>query len=253
MAACGGGDNQDTNKDVITKIVASIVDCDGVSTLINASEEYTGGSDYLELAALELVWGALQSIIIQELEIQKEQAIAVFETSIDVMSYLKSVDAKQSSGVLDNIFITRDRLVRQNYLTTEYCIQNETCVCKYLDVFKKHDGTWIDRGETVTQRATRLFTRCHTKKLLVNGDADFEILLPFFAFALKQHAENQCVQRNCIQFLDASCSVVRDKNIIKRLGVMKSLAAILLTSNARIDDDFKKIVGVLIGKIAALV
>ena len=263
-------DNHGNTEDTVTKIHASIVDYDGINTLINASEEYIGGDDFYQLYALWNIWGALRNISAldsDKKEISKEQAIAVFETGIDVMFDLKTVDTSwencpsggrpknlkkrglPSNCVLEHVFCTLNSLVHQGYLTTEYCIQNKTIVGKCLDVFKKNEGTWIDRGEAVTKWATSMFICCYNKRLLC--DSDYEILLPFYAYALKQHAANKDIRNHAIGFFSRSCAAVHDKNIIKQSGVME-LLAVVLGSN-EIDNDNKKKVGVLIGKIAALV
>ena len=255
-AACGGVEViAVANKDIVIKIVTSIVEYNGVNILINASEEYIGGEDESQLAALVYVWGALRNIFTgpaEELEIQTEAAIAVFETGIDVMSHLKSVDTPNSNYALGNIFITLSVLVKHDYITTDYCIQNNSIISKCLDVLKKNDGTWIDRGETVTKFAIILFYRFEKEGLLVNGDSDYEILLPFLAFALKQHATNQSVRNCALEMFDVSCATIVDKTILKGSGAMESLAALLQMSNAEIDNDCKTAVGLLIGKIAAL-
>ena len=248
------GLNQSANKDIATKILASIVDYDGVNTLINASEEYIDKDEdsISQITALENVWGALRNIIAYGSKMSKEQAIAVFETGMDVMSFLKAFDTALSNLGLEHIFATLRSLVRQGTCigtwTTDYFLQNITTISKCLDVFKKNDGTWIDRGEAVTDWAMELFRRCSIQHLFVNGDSDYEMLLPFYAFSLKQHAANKNVRHNAIILFRESCNAVNDKNIIKQSGVMESLA-VFLGSN-EIDDDKKTYVGTLIGKIA---
>ena len=244
-------DDHGNTEDIVTKIVASIVDYDGINTLISAIEEFTDLGGALKLAGLENVLGALRNVIANGSEISKEHRIAVFETCIDVMPHLKSIDATLSNVGLGHIFVTLSNLVRQGSVTTDYFRHSLTIVSKCLDVFKKNDGTWIDRGETVTDWAIVFFIRCYPKRLRVNDDSDYETLLHFYTFALKQHAANTHVRGNVIRFFRKSCTAVHDKNIIKQSGVMESLA-LFLGSN-EIDDDKKKEVGVLIGKIAALV
>ena len=119
-------------------------------------------------------------------------------------------------------------------------------------ILKKDDGAWIDLDETVTHSAIILFYRFEKEGLLVNGDSDYEILLPFLAFALKQHATNQSIREYALYMFDESCATIHDKTILKGSGAMESLFALLQMSNAEIDNDCKTAVGLLIGKIAAL-
>ena len=77
------GENN-VNEDITKKIATSLVECDGINTLINASEEYSGGDDASQLEALWAVSCALQNIsckmhLMEDL-IKKDQAIALFDT-----------------------------------------------------------------------------------------------------------------------------------------------------------------------------
>jgi hypothetical protein len=85
------------NKEIATKIADSLMDCDGINTLIHASKEYAGGDDIPQLKALNGIWNALRNITCKKDAmkdtINKDQAIALFDTGIDDISQLKSVDA----------------------------------------------------------------------------------------------------------------------------------------------------------------
>ena len=92
--------------------------------------------------------------------------------------------------------------------------------------------------------------RCRRKGNLLNGDSDYELILSFYAFALKTFGTDKVIRASGIRFLSASFSFVRNKNIIKRSKCMEALG-FLLGSNA-IDEDEKREVGALIGTIATL-
>ena len=243
------------NKDIILKILAFAVDSGGLDTLINASEEYNGGDDILQLTALADVWHALLSIY-QQLPfekdiIAKEKANALFETGIDVLSHFKlAVIDNISSNVLMIIFRTFRKIVVKNYVTKDF-IQNNNCISKCLDVFKKNDGTWKDdKGdEHPARKAILFFKSCHYYGLL-NGDSDYELIFGFFAFALKTFSTNKVIRDNGISFLNASFSFLYDIDILKQSGCLEALGSIL--GSNEIDADEKRIVSALIGRIGAL-
>ena len=127
----------------------AVVDYGGLDILINASEEYIGGNDTSELKALAAVWFALSNMYESDLEneIMKEKANAVFETGIDVLSHLKLVVIDEGSSiVVGNILYTFALIIGNKYVTKDF-IQNNNCISKCVDVFKKNDGTWKDEKE----------------------------------------------------------------------------------------------------------
>ena len=82
------------NKDIAAKIAATLLDCDGIETLITASEDYTGGKDVPQLNALCSVWRALRntvSILTDNSLMNQKTASTIFDAGIDAMSQLKSV------------------------------------------------------------------------------------------------------------------------------------------------------------------
>ena len=245
-----------TNKDIALKILISALDYGGLDILINASEEYTGGEDRCQLSALASVWFAFTGIFSfgsENIIISKDKAIAVFETGIDVLSHLKSISNVDGSILprpLKQIFRTLRFIVEANYMTKD-CIQNNSCISKCLDVFKKNDGTWNDARDVEETKATSVLFSCMLKKKLLNGGSDFEMIITFFVFALKQFGMDKDVRGRGIEFFKKSCSVVHDKNIIKQSGVMESLGRLLTLDD--INEDEKNKIGGIIGTIAALV
>jgi len=243
------------NKDIILKILASALDYGGLDVLVNASEEYIGGNNAVELNALSAVWCALLHIYLLSLKnecIMKEKANAVFETGIDVFSHLKLVSiGNASSSLLGIIFNTLETIVRKQYVTKNF-IQTNHFISKCLDVFKKDNGTWKDDKEVFPQPAARAISFFSSWRYfdLFNGDSDYGMILSFCAFALKTFGTDKVIRNSGIRFLNASFSFVRNRNIIKRSGFMEALG-FLLGSN-EIDEDEKRRFGALIGKIATL-
>ena len=140
----------------------AVVDYGGLDILINASEEYIGGNNTLELHAAASVWCAFYNIYLLRSEneiIKKEKANAVFQTGIDVLPHLKLVLIDNvSSIVVGNILHTFSVIVRNKYVTKDF-IQNNNCISKCLDVLKKNDGTWKDNegDEHPAERAISFF------------------------------------------------------------------------------------------------
>lgn len=81
-------------------------------------------------------------------------------------------------------------------------------------------------------------------------DFDYELILPFCAFAFKIFGTKELIRESGIKLVGKSFAFVRDKNIIKRSGCMGALGS-LLGSNEIVEDEKQKI-GALIGKIAEL-
>jgi hypothetical protein len=108
-----------SNKDVATKIPATLMDCDGINTLIDASEEYTEGEDVPQLTAVNFIWRALRNITFK-INVTKD-TIALFDTGIDTISRLKSVPADDAfaSKTLEDVFYTLANLVDENYVIFE--------------------------------------------------------------------------------------------------------------------------------------
>ena len=75
------------NKDIAAKIAATLLDCDGIETLITASEDYTGGKDVPQLNALCSVWRALRktvSILTDNSLMNQKIASTIFDAGIDL-------------------------------------------------------------------------------------------------------------------------------------------------------------------------
>ena len=239
------------NKKIATKIVTSLMECDGINTLINASEEYNGGEDVPQLKALRFTWGALNNITSKmdamKDAINKYQAIALFDTGIDIISQLKSIDGGVASGTLGSVFGTLYNVVFCNYVTKKY-LQDKDILSKYLEVFKKDDGTWTCRSEIVMAGAITFINCCRSKKLL-DKSSDYEIILPLLVIGLKKYPTNDEIRRRSFYLIGSACSTVNDRKIIETSGVMEALVA-LLVSDA-INEAVRDKVRALIRKIIA--
>ena len=88
---------------VATKTVATLMDCGGINTLIDASEEYTEGEDVPQLTAVQFIWRALRNITFKKNAtkdtLSRYQSIALFDTGIDVISRIKSVPADDTQDL----------------------------------------------------------------------------------------------------------------------------------------------------------
>jgi hypothetical protein len=131
------------------------MECDWINTLINVSEEYTGGDDVTHLKALRCTWVALDKIISKTRVMEEDQKIALFDAGISVISQLKSVDGSIASITLLHVSCTF-----KNIHVTKKCFQDKDILSKCLEVFKKDDGTWTSRSEIVMARAIGFFYKC---------------------------------------------------------------------------------------------
>ena len=243
------GENK-VNEDIANKIATSLMECDGITALINASKEYSGGDDVPQLNALYPVWCALQNIsnkmyAIEDL-INKDQAIALFDTGIDIISQLKSVDGPKASSTLCRVFFTFSNIVSNDYVTKKY-FQDNDILSKCLEVFKK-DDVWTCQGEELLGSATRFFRSCCSRNLW-DKSSDFEMLLPLLVMALKEYPSNSWIRNEAMYMLDGACSLVTDKKIVERSGVVEVLGSLLNSDD--VDEADKNIVRYLIHKITA--
>ena len=221
------------NKDITTKIATTLVNYDGINTLIKASEEYTG-EDVRQLEAVHSVWLALRNIAAKKDVmvdvINTDQAIALFDAGIDVISQLKSVDGSTAAKILLQVFSVLKYIILDNYISKEY-FQDEKIFSKCLEVFK-HGETRTCGYEILLEYATRFFRSCHQKSLL-DQSSDYEMLLPLLVICLKTFSSNHRIQRISITLLCGACDMVNGRKIVERSGVMEPLAALLASSNIR--------------------
>ncbi|OEU08143.1 hypothetical protein FRACYDRAFT_250371 [Fragilariopsis cylindrus CCMP1102] len=231
-------DENKVNLEIATKIAASFVKCDGINTLINASEEYNGGEDVHELNALYFVWMALVNItafetdVMTEDVINKDQAIALFDTGIDVISQLKSVDGDVASEILEFVFETFFNVVSNDYVTKKN-FQDNDILSKCLEVVAKRmmrGETWTCRSENVIFGTILLFHTCCCKKLL-DRSSDYEILLPLLVMVLKVYPSNDEIRNKAMVVIQYACEFVNDRKIIERSGAMEVLGALLASDN----------------------
>ena len=108
------------------------MDCDGINTLIDASEEYTEGEDVPQLTAVHFIWRALRNITLKKNAtkdtLSRYQSIALFDTGIDVISRLKSVPADDAfaSKTMKDVFYTLESIVNANYdVNCRKCAMND--------------------------------------------------------------------------------------------------------------------------------
>ncbi|OEU18250.1 hypothetical protein FRACYDRAFT_236523 [Fragilariopsis cylindrus CCMP1102] len=227
------------NFEIETKIAASIMECDGITTLINASEEYNGGEDVPELNALCFVWKALDNItafgnnMIKEDGINEDQTIGLFDTGIDVISQLKSVDSDVASETLEFVFGVLDNCIKflRNFVTTKY-FQDKDALSKCLEVFKMDDDgdTWTCRSENTMEATILFFYTCYSKALL-DRSSDCEILLPLLVMVLKVYPSNDGIRHKAMCVIRHACSIVNDRKTIERSGAVEVLGALLASDN----------------------
>jgi hypothetical protein len=246
-------DENNVNFEIATKNLRSVMECDGINTLINASEEYNGGEDVPELNALHYVWKAFANITafedaIMEDAINEDQAIALFDTGIDVISQLKSVDGDVASETIEFVFLVLNNSIasnNNNYVTKKY-FQDKNILSKCLEVFKMDDDTWTCRNEMTMCATIESFNACRLKNLL-DRRSDYEMLLPLLVMVLKEYPSNDAIRKCAIYLIRAVGSTVNDRNIIERLGAIGVLGALLASDN--INEAEKNVVRFLIHKI----
>jgi hypothetical protein len=237
------------NEEITTKIAITLMDCNGIHTLINASEECTPGDEdaannnTLQLSALCSVWLALRNTTCKKDPmkdtISKAQAITLFDTGINIIFQLKSVDGPIVSETLEHVFITLHSIVFDSYITTEYFHSNDKDILsKCSEVFIKQDNdgnksSWEEnsrRSENAIKCAIHFFNCCRIKELL-DRSSDYEILLPLLAIGLKTFPSNNSIRNNTLLLLNSSCSIINDKKIIKDSDVIGVLGELLNTSS----------------------
>jgi hypothetical protein len=231
-------EENNVNEDIAKKVVTSIMECDGINPLIAAaSEEYSGGDDVPQLNALDSVWYALRNISSEMDEmkdlINKDQAIALFDTGINTISHLKSVDYPEASSTVEHIFVTLSSVVFCNYVTKKY-LQDNDILSKCLVVFKK-DDVWTCQDEELLQSATRFFVLCCFKNLL-DKSSDYEMLLPLLVMV-----SNSGIRHDAMYMLDGAEIVERST-----VEVLESLL-----NMEDVNEDTKKMVRYLIHEITS--
>jgi hypothetical protein len=239
------------NEDITTKIATTFIDYDGIDTLINASEEYTGGKDVPQLKSVDSVWNAfrnLTTILMTNSLISQDKAITIFERGIDLMSQLKSVDNSIASEILEDVFFTFNHILYDNNHLTKKYFQDKNILSKCLEVFK-NNGAWDCRTEEVTKYGIQFFDSCCNNDL-IDDSSDYEMILPLLVVVLKKFPSNDKIRVNAMNMIYDSCSTINDKKIIERSGALEVLAALLASDDTN-DEAEKDTVRTLIGKIVA--
>ena len=243
------GENN-VNEDIAKKIATSLMECDGINALINASEEYSGGDDVPQLNALCSIWLALKNITCNRAAMKdvsnKDQATALFDTGIDIISQLKSVDDPKASSTLELVFETFFNIVSNDYVTKKN-FQDNDILSKCLEVVKKDDA-WTWQDEEFLRSLTLFFISCCVENLLVRI-SDYEMILPLLVVVLKEYTSNSRIRNEAMDMLDGACSLVTDKKIIERSGAVEVLGALLKSND--INEAAKNTVRTLINKIIA--
>ncbi|OEU08671.1 hypothetical protein FRACYDRAFT_249572 [Fragilariopsis cylindrus CCMP1102] len=232
------GEN-DENKNIATKNATTLLDCDGIDTLINASEEYTGGDDIPQLKAMRSVWNAFRNltcILTKDLLMIQDTALTIFDTGIGIMSQLKSVDFF-ATAILGHVFCTLSQIVIENYITKKY-FQDENILSKCLEVLKKN-GVWNFRSREGLLHDTMNFVDCCRIKNLLDESLDSEMILPLLVVALKQFPSNDKIRGHA-----------QTTRKYPKSGVMEPLG-LLLASDEINDEVEKNKVRTLISKIIA--
>jgi hypothetical protein len=238
------------NKDIAAKIATTLLDCDGINTLINASEEYTGGDDIPQLEAMRCVWNALRNLTCNlTTDFLLITALNIFDTGIDTMSQLKSVDGDIASEILEHVFCTSNNIVHANYITKKY-FQDGNILSKCLDILKKN-GVWNFRSREGLLHEAMNFVDCCCINNLLDESLDYEMILPLLVVALKQFPSNDKIRGYAVNILDEACSSEpNNKKFILKSGVMEPLGS-LLASDEINDENEKNKVRTLISKIIA--
>ena len=243
------GENN-VNEDIAKKIATSLMECDGINALINASEEYSGGDDVPQLNALCSIWLALKNITCNRAAMKdvsnKDQATALFDTGIDIISQLKSVDDPKASSTLELVFETFFNIVSNDYVTKKN-FQDNDILSKCLEVVKKDDA-WTWQDEEFLRSLTLFFISCCVENLLVRI-SDYEMILPLLVVVLKEYTSNSRIRNEAMDMLDGACSLVTDKKIIERSGAVEVLGALLKSND--INEAANNTVRTLINKIIA--
>jgi hypothetical protein len=240
------------NNEIAAKIITTLLDCDGIDTLINASDEYIGGYDLPRLQVVNAVWCAFRYITHHILKndslISQEQAIAIFDTGIDIISQLKSVGGDIALETLEDVFYTFNSIISCDYVTKKH-FQDKTFFSKCLDVFKKNDAWTCIGREDFIHNTVEFFDSCCDKNLL-DESSDYEMILPLLTVFLKKYPSNNKIREHIMNMMDRSCSTINDKKVIERSGALEVLSILLASDNIN-DEAEKDTVRTLIGKIVA--
>jgi hypothetical protein len=244
------GENDDNNE-IAKDIATTLLNCDGINTLISASEEYTGGGDIPQLKAVRSVWNAIMNLtyIFTTDSLSQDEAITIFDTGIDVISQVKSVGGHIASETLEHVLYTFYIMLYNNHVITKKYFQDKNILSKCLEVFKKN-GAWDCRTEKVTEFGINFFNSCHIKHLL-DDSSDYEMILPLLVIAIKKYPSNDEIRKYAMKMMNRSCSTINDKKKILRSGVMESLGVLLASDEINDNEDEKNKIRTLITKIIA--
>lgn len=241
------------NKDVAKKIATAFVEAGGIYTLKRASDKYSGGEGMAELWAIQSLWGVLRNITckpdVMRNVVNKNQAIDLLDTGLNVVVQLKSVKGREAECTLEDAYIVMSNVVSNGYLDVKHFEEKDIInIC--LEPFRMIDGTYSGRSEIVTNKAINFFNWCHNKSLLEKShNSVYSMLLPFFAMSMKQFPRNDKIVQNVFNFLEYTCTVIDDKSEIERAGFLEALSTMLVTNG--VSDEKKKKVRKLIMAIAA--
>merc|ERR1712032_1072185 len=164
------------NKEIASLMAAQFVrDCDGINTLKDASNGYTGQLDAPKLWAVQSVWGVLRNITckpdVMKSVIRQEQAIILLDTGLNVVVSMKSVKGREASSVLEDAFITMSNVVSNGYVDKSL-LYEKNVIPNCMKAFT------TERNELVTNKAINFFNWCHNKDLLEGApDEVYEVLL----------------------------------------------------------------------------
>mmetsp|Transcript_62871 Transcript_62871/g.70318 ORF Transcript_62871/g.70318 Transcript_62871/m.70318 type:complete len:275 (+) Transcript_62871:2-826(+) len=246
---------ESVNKDVALRLsfATSAIDCKGISSLCTASKEYNGRNECSELDCANSVWGAFMSIIgtpnVKLSDEQWWQALMVFDTGIDIITLLKSIDGTIATETLQNVFITFSHIVENDDMSKEF-FKDRNILSKCLDVFKKKDNTWECRTELLMDSAVKFINVCWMRGFFNQG-SDYEQLLPFIITCAKKFQTNVNIQVITFVYLRTISTMDNGKSIIDidRSSAMEVLEALLALDE--ISEDMKNRVRKIIDWITA--
>ena len=247
LEVCGGGLENNINKDIVMKIAISAMDYNIMNVLINATEEYNGGNDQFELRAVKSIWRAFVNIFRLNVEMSEDQAFSVFGTGIDLITHLKYVDGDNAISIFQQVFCTFMFLTK-NYTMTKKFFKDKNIISKCLDVLKKNNTTWDCRTVELMEVVMPFFGICILKRIF-DLVLDYEQVLLFIIVCAKKFSSDITIQKHAIDLLKNTCDVLSDKSLIEKAGAVAFLGELLASNCA--SESLKKKVRTLIRRITA--
>mmetsp|Transcript_58368 Transcript_58368/g.67295 ORF Transcript_58368/g.67295 Transcript_58368/m.67295 type:complete len:498 (-) Transcript_58368:318-1811(-) len=263
------------NTDIATKIATSaILDCDGIQTLILASEECTNNPrGAYQFKALNTIWAAVRNITSATtctIYTNKDQATILY-TGMNIISQLnKSIhDVSMASTVLVYIVATFSTIVKNKYATQKY-FREKRILTNCLDLVKKNNNK--NPSEMLTYTVIMFFHRCHSNNLFSDhnnmanvgsscyaSSSDYELVFPFFGRSIKKFPTNHKIRKIVIDFINSIATVATNPEnnsykkkksaaILEKGGAMEILGVVLAFNHIKQDE--KKKVRALISTIA---